>query len=129
MEHNYSVQNEEKTKDGADISQTDPPITSHLYTWGYDQEEAEPPMPPPLTQERQEANINSWLPLSIVTAILCCVPIGVLAIINSVRAREQSAAGNHDNAQKLARKALHLNIAGIVTGTILLIIVIMLIII
>ena len=61
---------------------------------------------------------NSWLGLSIFTCLCCCWPIGIAAIVYSVRSNDQKGANNYERARAASKTALNLNIAGIVIGVV-----------
>ncbi|KAL2095097.1 hypothetical protein ACEWY4_009816 [Coilia grayii] len=69
-------------------------------------------------------NVPSHLGFSIFNTLCCCLPLGIAAIVFSCRVDNANAMGDGTRALESSRIAKNLNIAGVVTGIILLIIVI-----
>ncbi|XP_023681969.1 dispanin subfamily A member 2b-like [Paramormyrops kingsleyae] len=70
------------------------------------------------------APTKDYLGISIFNTLCCCLPLGVIAIIYSLRARDANAAGDSTRAEQASHTAKILNISGIVTGLIFLVIII-----
>ncbi|KAG8544874.1 hypothetical protein GDO81_021682 [Engystomops pustulosus] len=108
------------------MSQTPPPcqrksshimVRASLHGWSGDRSE-----PPGTTM----ANIRQkdYLIWSIVSMVCCCCPLGLAALIFSVKSRNSSNENDSDGAVKHSRTSFQLNIAALVVGIIMIIIVI-----
>lgn len=51
------------------------------------------------------ANVDPWLWQSIVATLLCCLPVGIVAIVRSTQARSALDVGNGPLAQRRASEA------------------------
>jgi len=60
--------------------------------------------------------VDTWLWQSIVVTLLCCLPIGIVAIIFSAQAQAAINVGDHAKAQEKARLAKTLTIVAVVLG-------------
>jgi len=49
--------------------------------------------------------INTWLVPSILAAVFCCIPLGIIAIVYAARANSAVGSGNYQLAQECAGKA------------------------
>ncbi|XP_062517815.1 synapse differentiation-inducing gene protein 1-like [Corticium candelabrum] len=78
----------------------------------------------PPTQVVTVENVNDYMGLSLVTLLCCCWPIGICAVMSSLRVRDALRVGDHVGAMNASRSARSLNIAGIVIGCIVIVIVI-----
>ncbi|XP_062517443.1 uncharacterized protein LOC134192709 [Corticium candelabrum] len=91
-----------------------------------------PPKPSPYSQEAaavstaETSQINDYMGLSIFTLLFCCLPIGIFALINSVKVREAKLVGNQARASEASTAARHLNFSGIVIGLFILPVIIVL---
>lgn len=74
--------------------------------------------------EGGQGQAPSYLGWSIFNTLCCCLPLGIAALICSVKAQSANAAGDTTSAMDASRTAKILNIAGLVCGIILFIIVI-----
>lgn len=72
-------------------------------TQGYQQQSAQP-CPP------------TYLALSIIVTVLCCLPFGIVGIIKSSSVSKEYAAGNHAGAQEASKQAKTWDIVGICCG-------------
>ena len=77
---------------GLFLQTTPPPVT------GYQQSAVPPPQMLPLKPD----NLLVW---SILTTVLCCLPAGIVAIIQSTRVDSLWAMGDYAGAQKAANNA------------------------
>ena len=48
---------------------------------------------------------KNWLVESILVTILCCLPAGIVAIVNASKVNSEFAAGNYEGAQKASEEA------------------------
>ncbi|MEX0953389.1 MAG: CD225/dispanin family protein [Nitriliruptoraceae bacterium] len=62
--------------------------------------------------------VDTWLWQSIVATLLCCLPIGIVAIIFSAQAQSAINMGDHAKAQDRARLAKILTIVAVVVGVV-----------
>ncbi|XP_054854096.1 synapse differentiation-inducing gene protein 1-like [Eublepharis macularius] len=69
-----------------------------------------------------QRNIPTYLGLSIFNMLCCCLPMGIAALIYSLRVENASSIGDVDRASSSSRTARTLNIMGIVFGAIFIII-------
>ena len=67
-------------------------------------------------------DVNDNMVLSIVTMVLCCCPIGLVAVIKSLHCRRAKQEGDRAGAQRLANEAKKLAKIGIIIGIILIVI-------
>lgn len=84
-----------------------------------------PPPPPyqqpyqqPLQQPQQNymAPPKSWLVESILVTLLCCLPFGIVGIINAANVNSQWSAGRYDEAEKSSANAKRWTIIGAISG-------------
>ncbi len=57
------------------------------------------------TMETQGAPPKNWLVESILVTILCCLPLGIVGIINSANVNSKWAAGDYEGAEHSAAEA------------------------
>ena len=57
---------------------------------------------------------NDYLVLSIPTTLLCCLPLGIVAIIRSCQVNSYWSEGKYEEAQKASAEAIKWSIIGIV---------------
>ncbi|XP_062517496.1 synapse differentiation-inducing gene protein 1-like [Corticium candelabrum] len=62
------------------------------------------------------SQINDYMGLSIFTLLCCCLPIGIFADINSMKARDAILARDEFTASEASATARKLNTIGIVFG-------------
>ncbi|XP_062518092.1 proline-rich transmembrane protein 1-like [Corticium candelabrum] len=65
----------------------------------------------PTTVPRQ---VTDYLPLSLCTMMYCFFPIGLIALLYSMRVREANLLGDHTRAQRASRIACVLNILAVI---------------
>lgn len=73
---------------------------------------------------QHRTNVPSHLGFSIFNTLCCCLPLGIAAIVYSCRVDNANTIGDAARAVEASRTAKNLNIAGVVIGLILLIIMI-----
>lgn len=79
-------------------------------------------------EEQLRQHVENYLVFSILTTILCCLPLGIVAIIKSTQVDKELAAGNYQAALEASKQAKMLNIiSAIVAGVSVLIWVILVI--
>lgn len=75
--------------------------------------------------ETNQSRPKNYLVESILTTLFCCLPLGIVAIINASKVNSEYDKGNHEAAQKAsddAKKWMKYGlIAGIVVGVLYLI--------
>ena len=62
--------------------------------------------------------VSDHLVWSIITTLLCCMPVGIAAIVFSVMCKNDLAAGRYDSAARNSNIAFYCNIGGLVGGII-----------
>ncbi|XP_062518154.1 synapse differentiation-inducing gene protein 1-like isoform X2 [Corticium candelabrum] len=62
------------------------------------------------------SQINDYMGLSIFTLLCCCLPIGIFAVLNSMKVRDAVLARDEFTASEASATARKLNIIGIVLG-------------
>uniref|UniRef100_A0A8C8VIH5 Uncharacterized protein n=1 Tax=Pelusios castaneus TaxID=367368 RepID=A0A8C8VIH5_9SAUR len=72
--------------------------------------------------ETAQRNVPTYLGLSIFNLLCCCLPLGVAALIYSLRVENATGTGDMERASQASRTARMLNIVGIVIGIIFIII-------
>ncbi|CAM2107755.1 unnamed protein product [Caretta caretta] len=77
--------------------------------------------------ETAQRNVPTYLALSIFNLLCCCLPLGIAALIFSLRVENATGTGDMERASQASRTARMLNIIGIVVGVIFLIIVIVIV--
>ncbi|XP_069081026.1 trafficking regulator of GLUT4 1-like [Pleurodeles waltl] len=76
--------------------------------------------------EQSQRSYPSYLALSIFNMLCCCFPLGVVALVCSLRVENAAGIGDTERASKASRTSRILNIVGIVLGVVFLILVIVL---
>ncbi|KYO17732.1 synapse differentiation-inducing protein 1-like [Alligator mississippiensis] len=71
--------------------------------------------------ETAQRHVPTYLALSIFNLLCCCFPLGIVALVFSLRAENASGVGKMEEASKASRTARILNIVGIVLGIIFII--------
>lgn len=69
---------------------------------------AAPPVAPPRPPMQPTGALNkpyNWLVWAILSTVLCCVPLGIVAIVFSSKANKLWAEGNHEGAVKASHTA------------------------
>jgi hypothetical protein len=56
-------------------------------------------------QTRQPLQPKNWLVESILVTLFCCLPFGIVGIINAAKVNSEWAAGNFDGAEKASKEA------------------------
>ncbi|KAM3921165.1 dispanin subfamily A member 2b-like [Leptodactylus fuscus] len=69
---------------------------------------------------------KDYLIWSILNLICCCLPLGIVALIFSIKTRDATQQNDMMSATKNSRTAFNLNIAATVIGVIMIIIVVVL---
>jgi hypothetical protein len=59
---------------------------------------------------------KSWLVESILVTLLCCLPFGIVGIINAANVNSQWSAGRYDEAEKSSANAKRWTIIGAISG-------------
>lgn len=72
-----------------------------------DDEEEEAPRPKKRSKSKRRPEITTYMWQSILVTLFCCMPLGVLAIINAARASSLSSIGKYKAAQRAADDALY----------------------
>ncbi|XP_077161294.1 synapse differentiation-inducing gene protein 1-like [Paroedura picta] len=74
--------------------------------------------------ETSHRNIPTYLALSIFNLLCCCFPLGIAALVCSLRVENATTVGDVDRASRSSHAARTLNIIGIVLGVMSIIIII-----
>lgn len=61
-------------------------------------------------------NIDTWLWQSIVVTLLCCLPLGVVGIVQASKAQSAAAQWDYAEAQRLANSAKTFTLTGAAIG-------------
>jgi len=77
------------------------------------------PPPPPYDQTGAGAPPNNNLVWAILSTILCCLPLGILAIVKASQVNSLWAQGQYDAARKSADDARKWSVWGAVIGLVL----------
>lgn len=72
--------------------------------------------PEPLVRHQQGEKPATYLVLSIIVTILCCLPFGIIGIIYASKVDSCWNAGNFDEARENSRKAKTWALVGLVLG-------------
>lgn len=72
--------------------------------------------PEPLVRHQQGEKPSTYLVLSIIVTILCCLPFGIIGIIYASKVDSCWNAGNFDEARENSRKAKTWDLVGLVLG-------------
>ncbi|KAM5132384.1 dispanin subfamily A member 2b-like [Mantella aurantiaca] len=67
---------------------------------------------------------KDYLVWSIISLICCCFPLGLAALIFSIKSRDANNQNDADTAAKHSRTSFYLNIAALVLGVILIIVIV-----
>lgn len=59
---------------------------------------------------------KNYLALSIITTLLCCMPLGVVGIINATQVDNLYNSGKYDEAIKKAKTAKTMSLIGLISG-------------
>ena len=76
--------------------------------------------PTPLSQNYQQSPMPpcppTYLALSIIVTVLCCLPFGIVGIIKSSSVSKEYAVGNYAGAQEASKQAKTWSIVGLCCG-------------
>lgn len=72
--------------------------------------------PEPFVRHQQGEKPSTYLVLSIIVTILCCLPFGIIGIIYASKVDSCWNAGNFDEARENSRKAKTWALVGLVLG-------------
>lgn len=76
--------------------------------------------PTPLSQNYQQPSVPpcppTYLALSIIVTVLCCLPLGIVGIIKSSNVSKEYAAGNYAGAKDASKQAKTWSIIGLCCG-------------
>lgn len=64
----------------------------------------------------QKRNIPNHLALSILVTLFCCLPLGIIAIVNSAQVDSQLRAGNIEGARRSSRAAKNMIVWSVSLG-------------
>lgn len=67
-------------------------------------------------QEQRPPMPSTYLPWSLIVTLVCCMPLGIVAIIYSSMVESRYAAGNYAGAQSASSAAKYWCIAGAILG-------------
>lgn len=89
-----------------------------------------PVVPPPIDWEEKKEETQpgrppmpkTWLAESIIVTLLCCLPLGIIAIIYSTQVESNYITGDYDMAQYKSNQARNMLLWGVGVGAALLII-------
>ncbi len=77
--------------------------------------------PAPLQQNYRPSAVPpcppTYLALSIIVTLVCCLPFGIVGIINSNNVSKEYASGNYAGAQEASKQAKTWSIVGICCGS------------
>lgn len=92
-------------------SQTAPAPPSHGS-------ESAPPASQPVTQPSAPVSedIDNYLGLAIFSTICCCLPTGIVAIVNAAQVNGKLASGDIEGARECSNSARGFSIASVVLG-------------
>ncbi|XP_072045117.1 uncharacterized protein [Amphiura filiformis] len=76
----------------------------------------------PSTYPKEDA--KDWLCFSIFNMLLCCLPLGLIAIIKSLDVRARNAGEDYKGAHRMSKSAWQWNIASLIAGIAMYVIVI-----
>ena len=81
---------------------------------------AQDPTPAPQTFAPQQPPMEpcppTYLALSIIVTVLCCLPLGIVGIIKSSNVSKEYAAGNYAGAKDASKQAKTWSIIGLIIG-------------
>ena len=69
-------------------------------------------------EELNRPKPNNYLPLAIFSTLCCCLPLGIYAIIRSMKVNDYYMTKQYDAAEAASADAKKWSIIGIVTGVI-----------
>ena len=69
------------------------------------QDRQQPAAPQQTATPRQPVEVTDWLIPSILSTMLCCVPLGVVSIVFAAQANSLAGQGKYEDARKAADKA------------------------
>ncbi|TSE08541.1 MULTISPECIES: CD225/dispanin family protein [Aquimarina] len=72
--------------------------------------------------ETSQARPKNYLVESILVTLFCCLPLGIVAIINATKVNSAFDAGNHAEAQKASDDAKKWMKYGLIGGVVILVI-------
>lgn len=67
-------------------------------------------------EELNHPKPNNYLPLAIFSTLCCCLPLGIYAIIRSIKVNDYYSMKQYDAAEAASADAKKWSIIGIVTG-------------
>ena len=74
------------------------------------------PPPPPARKTPEQIMPPTYLWQSIVCTVLCCLPLGIPAIVYAAQVERYFMSGNIDAAYKSSRNAKNFTLASFITG-------------
>ena len=86
-----------------------------------------PPQPPPVSEPMAPARPKNWLVESIVVTILCCLPFGIVGIVNAAKVNSLYDQGLYDESIRASANAKRWAKYGLIAGIIYLIFVIIMV--
>ncbi|HHT92498.1 MAG TPA: CD225/dispanin family protein [Clostridiaceae bacterium] len=60
--------------------------------------------------------VENYLVFSILVTLLCCLPLGIAAIIKSSQVDKELAIGNYEGALAASKQAKTFNLIGVISG-------------
>ena len=92
---------------------------TNIISTGYVPPQVATPIQEEKTKDEKPAIPETYLWQSVLVTILCCMPLGIIAIINSAQVETRYYAGNYPGAESASRNARNLAIAGLITGAVI----------
>ncbi|XP_062518119.1 transmembrane protein PMIS2-like isoform X1 [Corticium candelabrum] len=92
------------------------PITSQPPNYDLDDSSQHVSLGYPEVPTTVPSQVTDYLPLSLCTMLYCFLPIGLIALLYSIRVREANLAGDQARAQRASRIACVLNILAVVSA-------------
>lgn len=86
-----------------------------------------PPQPPPVTDPAAPVRPKNWLVESILITILCCLPFGIVGIVNAAKVNSLYDQGLYDESMRSSKNAKRWAKYGLIVGIIYLIFVIIMV--
>ncbi len=77
--------------------------------------------PPPTPQMNVPVRPKSWLVESILITILCCLPFGIVGIVNAAKVNSLYDQGLYDESKRVSKNAKRWAMYGLIAGIIYLI--------
>ncbi len=74
------------------------------------------PVAPGYSQVQPDTKPDSWMVWAILTTALCCLPLGIAAILQAAKVDRLWAEGNYNEAVKAASDAKKYSLIGIIGG-------------